>query len=78
MSNQPNRKLAAVANMRGAGVRMAFAFDTKSKPGHVIIHQVQIHSFDMPLDPTFNPINFKMLHGDNDARLDLLSDSFPK
>jgi hypothetical protein len=73
VSEQPNAYLAAIANVRGAGVRMAYGFDTKSKPGSVIIHQCQFHSMELPNNGDFDATKFTMLHPDNDLRLLLLA-----
>ena len=71
MAKKPD--IRNIAHLAGnSGKKMLFAADTKSRPGRIILHLVQIHSVEVPDDKTFDEMGFPMLHADNDERLAML------
>ena len=66
-------ELSKLAHLAGnSGKKMLFAADTKSRPGRVILHLVQLHSVEVPADD-FDDMGFPMFHHDNDERIELLA-----
>jgi hypothetical protein len=70
------RKLEDISRIRGLGPSLLFAVDSKSEPGKVICHFVRFETIEFENDDNFDETTFKMIHADNDARLDVLHQCF--
>lgn len=65
-------KIRSIAHLRGLSGPLAFAFDTRSEPGKIIVHSVRFDSQAIPAEG-FDETTFKLIHQENDARMEFLA-----
>jgi len=69
---QPNPLLVKIANCKGRGHPLLFAIDSRGRPGSFICHFVQFDTVTIAA-LEYDQTVFKMLHHDNDRRLEVLA-----